>query len=148
MGKNKKFKSFAEGTSREIQDLKAQVGSQLIQVLKSEERVEKITEKCLKQLKESAGNTLGDFAKALSDHEVTTSQNLKDIRNRGGRLSGRVNQLKDVEISRLESKVEFLSGRLDREARLAKDVVETLTHRLNELEQLVRGEEATVRGIQ
>ena len=82
MGKSKKFKSFAEETSREIQDLKGQVGSQLIQVLNSEERVKEITEKCLKQLKESAGNTLSDFANALSDHEKDTRKKLYEANKR------------------------------------------------------------------
>ena len=161
MGKNKKFKSFAEETSREIQDLKAQVGSQLIQVLNSEERVKEITEKCLTQLKESAGNTLGDFAKALSDHEKDTRKKLYEANKRehsqqqslnsiatkvdevGQALSvlnGRVNTLDSKQSQKfweLEKKVKALEAALEEEKGTALSVQLKLEERLNELEQLV-----------
>ncbi len=171
MGKSKKFKSFAEETSREIQDLKAQVGSQLIQVLKSEERVEEITEKCLTQLKESAGNTLGDFAKALSDHEKDTRKKLyetnkreqsqqqslnaiatkmDEVKDSNSSLLTRVNQLNadqsnkfyetDRKVKTLTAKIEALEHEVDSKEKQCHrliEQVETLTNRLNELEQLV-----------
>ena len=112
MGKNKKFKSFAEETSRELQDIRAQQGEQLMQILASERRAKEFGEKCLKQLRESALANLSEFSKSLTSHERDTSENMRDISKKvediSGRLSGRVNSLEEFQITRLTNRINEL----------------------------------------
>lgn len=119
MGKNKKFKSFAEETAEELSAMKAtllktqeQQGEIFLQFCAADRRSEEFGKKCLKQLSDSANCNLGEFSKALTAHEMSTSENMRDISKRvediSGRLSGRVNSLEEFQITRLTNRINEL----------------------------------------